>query len=80
MQDEAEVASKRTENHAVAAVVGKERFVMLYPRSLDRACRRLGDSDGVAVAAEARPDHKEFPGSCAVEVASVGDVALRRFG
>ena len=61
------------EDRAVPAVARPERLVLLRPGTEDVAARGAGDAHGVALLAEARPEHEERAGGRADQAGTVGE-------
>ena len=76
MQAHQQAAVEGAEQHAVAAVLGKHGLGLLFPRAGDLAGGRPGHAHGVALFAEAGPQHEQGAVLGAEEERAVGDNAV----
>jgi hypothetical protein len=59
MEDQLELAFEGAKEHAMAAVAIEQRFRVMRPVSIDEPVIGAGEAQGVAVGAEAGPEHQQ---------------------
>ncbi len=74
MEGYVQLVLEGAEDHGVAAVFGEEWLGVLLPVAVNVAVVAFSDADGIAVGAEAGPEHEEAAVGAAMKEGAVGDV------